>query len=110
MDHKLRQDLANSGADEDGITREVLTRLMTADEVRQQIADAWVAAETDVNSHQDARMLEIAPGEEILDAVFMRYAGRHYAKRNDGPMIARMMKPPTEIRELLDRFLDCEPH
>jgi energy-coupling factor transporter ATP-binding protein EcfA2 len=106
MDHKLRQELARADAELGQVTSAVLDRLMTADALREQIAASWAIAEADVNSHKGAELLEIAPGEEILDAVFMRYARRHYAKRADGPAIAKAMQPPAEIREVLNGFLD----
>src|SRR5262249_34158018 len=109
MDHRLRQELAGANAELGQVTSAVLERLMTADALREQIAAAWAIAEADVNSHQGTGLLEIAPGEEVLDAVFMRYAGRHYAKRADGPAIAKAMQPPAEIREVLDGFLDRRP-
>ena len=48
----------------------------------------------------------IAPGEEILDAVFMQFARRHYSKRRDRPGIARASQRPAKIGDLLDEFLN----
>ncbi len=83
----------------------MLERLITPVDLESQIAAAWAEAELDVASHTGAALLAIAPGEEILDGIFMRYAGRHYDKRTDGAAIAAAMKPPAEIRELLEAFM-----
>ncbi len=74
----MSSDLAVAGADLQQFTAAVLEGLVTPEDLRAQIAVAWAEAEADVEGQDDARLLEIAPGEEILDAVFMRYAGRHY--------------------------------
>ena len=49
--------------------------------------------------------LEIGPGEEILDALFVQYAGQHYKKRVHGPKIAAEMSPPEELAELFTTFM-----
>jgi len=107
MDHAIRQDLASAGADADQVTTAVLERLITADDLRAQIAGAWAEAERDVASQEGAELLAIAPGEEILEAVFQRFAGRRYDKRRDGPAIAKAMNPPQEIKDLLTAFMSA---
>jgi hypothetical protein len=106
MEHSLRQRLASVGADLDAVTTAVLERLMTRDELRTQIEAAWQAAAADVATHSGDDLLAIAPGEEILNAVFLRFARRGYNKRDDGVAIAKAMPaPPEEIRMLLDDFM-----
>jgi len=106
MEHALRRQLADAGAAQDGITTAVLERLMSPEELSAQIAAAWEAAESDVISQAGEDLLAIAPGEEILNAVFQRFAGRHYNKRRDGVAIAKAMSaPPDEIRGLLEAFM-----
>jgi len=105
MDHKLRQQVAEEGADADRITAAVSGRLAVEAQVREQVDKAWADAQADVDAKVGADLLAIAPGEEILDAVFMRFAGRHYRKRDDGPAIARGCEPPAQIAELLSTFL-----
>ena len=78
---------------------------MTPDDVRSQVTDAWAEAEADIGIKTPEELLALAPGEEILDLAFMKFAGRHYRKRDDGPSIARMCGRPTEIAELLESFL-----
>lgn len=105
MDTQLRQRLAEAGADLTEFTDAVIERLMTPADLRTQITAAWGEAETDVASHADEKLLEIAPGEEILDTLFLQYAGRHYDKRMHGPAIAAAMSPPAELAELLGAFM-----
>lgn len=106
MEHALRRQLAGADADKDTLTDAVLARLMTEDQLRAQISANWEAAESDINGRTGKELLTIAPGEEILNAVFMRLAGRGYKKRNDGVAIAiAMPAPPDEIQRLLDTFM-----
>jgi len=103
--HKLRQELASAGADMNQIAAKVVDRMMTADQLRIQIAEVWTEAEQDVNAQEGAALLAIAPGEEILNVIFRRFAGRAYDKRRDGPMIARVTLPAEEIGRVLADFL-----
>jgi len=109
MEHSLRQRLASEDADQEAVTAAILDRLMTQDELRAQIKSAWQAAEADVAAHSGDDLLAIAPGEEVLNAVFLRFAHRGYNKRDDGVAIAKAMPaPPEEIRILLDVFMTDE--
>jgi len=106
MEHRLRQRLANQDANQEVVTAAVLERLMTQGQLREQVSAAWETAEADVASHSGSALLAIAPGEEILKALFTRFAGRGYNKRDDGVAIAKAMSaPPEEIRELLNAFM-----
>jgi putative AbiEii toxin of type IV toxin-antitoxin system len=110
MEHSLRQRLAHNGADIETVTTAMLERLLTQDELRAQIKAAWEAAEADVASRSGDELLAIAPGEEILNAVFMRFARRGYKKREDGLAIAKAMAaPPEEIQTLLQAFMLDDP-
>ena len=105
MDHRLRRELAGSDADADGIAAAVLERLMTAQHVRDQIDRSWAEDQDDVAQLEGTALLAAAPGEEILDAVFMHFVGRHYRKRDDGVAIAKATVPPGEIRRVLEVFM-----
>jgi energy-coupling factor transporter ATP-binding protein EcfA2 len=106
MDHKLRQQLADAGADKEAITASVLERLLSPAELRALISEAWDAAESDVASQTGEALLAIAPGEEILKTIFKRFADRGYSKLRDGVAIAKAMAvPPEEIKELLEEFM-----
>ncbi len=105
MDAKLRQRLAEDGVDLTEFTAAVIERLMTPADLRAQITAAWEEAEADVAGHVGEALLEIAPGEEILAALFLQYARRHYDKRVHGPAIAAAMSPPAELAEQLGAFM-----
>jgi AAA domain, putative AbiEii toxin, Type IV TA system len=105
MDNRLRQELASTDADADTIANAVLERLMTEQDIRDQIGRSWAVAKEDVARMEGTDLLAVAPGEEILDTVFMHFAGRHYNKRNDGASIAKVTPPPPEIQRVLEAFL-----
>jgi predicted ATPase len=105
MDHRLRRELASADADADTIAAAVLERLMTAQDVRDQIDRSWAEAQEDVAQLERTSLLAAAPGEEILDAVFMHFTGRHYRKRDDGVAVAKATPPPGEIQRVLEAFL-----
>lgn len=106
MDNKLRQQLAQSGADLADFTDILVERLMTPQRLRAQITAAWAEAATDVASHTGQRLLDIAPGEEILNALFIQYTGIRYDKRVHGPAIAAATNPPAELADLLRIFME----
>jgi hypothetical protein len=79
---------------------------MREDDLVIQIHAAWAEAEEEVARCADEELLAVAPGEEILNEIFKRFARRRYHKRDDGVAIARAMPaPPKEIRDLLKDFM-----
>ena len=109
MDHQTRRRLASEGVDQAAFAEAVAERLMPETELRQQIAAAWQEAEADVAERAGQALLEIAPGEEVLDILFRQYAGRGYDRREHGPMIAAAMKPPEELSDVLGKLWNDEP-
>jgi hypothetical protein len=105
MDTTLRKQLAEDGVDLREFTSAVTERLMSPAELAAQITTAWEEAEADVSKHTGDALLEITPGEEILDALFVQYTRRHYNKRVHGPKIAAAMSPPEELAELFRIFM-----
>lgn len=105
MDTTLRKRLAEDSVDLNEFTIGVTERLMTPAELTAQITTAWEEAEADVGKHTGDALLEIAPGEEILDTLFFQYASRRYNKRVHGPKIAAAMSPPEELTELFRTFM-----
>jgi len=104
MDTELRHELAGASAED--IIAAVLERLMTRAALREQVTDLWEKAAADVAAHSGASLLDIAPGKEVLDTLFMQFIGRHYKERTDGVAIARaMLPPPAEIDQLIRDFL-----
>ncbi|MDL4817734.1 AAA family ATPase [Actinomadura opuntiae] len=106
MDHQTRRRLVEDRANLEEITTTVLERLASVDEIRAQIASSWASAREDVDGRTRRDLLNVAPGEEILDAVFRIFTGRRYRKRVDGPAIAKaMVDAPREIQEELENFM-----
>jgi predicted ATPase len=103
MDNRLRRGLAGSTAE--GIIAAVQERLMAPAALRDQVTHLWDEASNDVGSRKGNDLLDIAPGKDILDMLFMRFAKRHYKERTDGTAIARSMSPPVEIARLIEGFL-----
>jgi hypothetical protein len=79
--------------------------------LEQQPNDGWrygakaAEAQEDVAQLEGTALLAAAPGEEILDAVFMHFARRRYRKRDDGVAIAKVTLPPGEIQLALEAFM-----
>jgi microcompartment protein CcmL/EutN len=105
VDNTLRKRLANDSVNLEEFINAVAERLMTPAELKAQITTAWKEAETDVGNHRGDTLLEIAPGEEILTALFRQYTNRRYDKRVHGPAIAAAMNPPAELTELFSNFV-----
>ena len=103
MDTDLRHELAGASAAE--ISTAVLERLMTPVALHEQVTRLWDGTAAGVEAHSGADLLDIAPGKDVLDAVFMQFIGRHYKPRVDGVTIARAMLPPPEIDQLIGEFL-----
>jgi hypothetical protein len=103
MDTRLRHELAGAGSEE--IITAVQGRLMTPAALREQITQLWEVASKDVTARTGADLLNIAPGKDILDMLFMQFIHRHYKERVDGVAIARAMSPPAEICRLIMGFL-----
>ena len=78
---------------------------MTPEELQSQVAQNWQADSADVMARPDVDLLEIAPGKDVLDILFMEFMGRHYKPEKDGIAIAKAMSPPDEIVRLVHDFL-----
>lgn len=103
MDTKLRHELAAAGPE--AIIATVQGRLMTPAALREQVTQLWEEALRDITARTGTDLLNIAPGKEILDVLFMRFLRRHYKERADGVAIARAISPPAEIGQLVTGFL-----
>jgi len=106
MDHQRRRKLVDEDADLQALTAAVIGRIPAAQQLREQIAKWWQEAEEDVSHQTGDDLLRIAPGAEVVDAVFMRFLGRHFDKRADGVAVAKaMFEPPPALTRVLDAFL-----
>jgi hypothetical protein len=105
MNDDLRHRLANSATSQDDVIDALIERLMTPEGIREQITSLWAGSQADVARAKGAELLAIAPGEEILDRVFMHFLRRHYRKREDGAALAKAISPPSELEKLVKDFL-----
>ncbi|MEV6207207.1 AAA family ATPase [Kitasatospora sp. NPDC051914] len=106
MDNKLRQNLAKRRVGPDEIKREVTRLIPDAAGVETDIDRWWAESKAQVDNLNSDEILRVAPGEEILDSVFMKFAKVHFKKRAHAPELAKMMQgPPEELRALLADFM-----
>lgn len=106
MDHRLRRDLVRKAVDEAAFTRSLLDRLPLESTIRSEIQSRWQQVAMDVEGYEPRDLVNVAPGEEILNAVFLRFLGRRFSKRNDGVAIARAMNgPPADLAAVVEDFL-----
>jgi hypothetical protein len=58
---------------------------------------------------EDGEKLSLAPGEEVLQSLWVQLRGRSYRKDEDGPQIAaNMSKPPADLASIMEAFLSDE--
>lgn len=106
VDHALRQRLAKQNASIEDFKGEVLKNLPAATDLTTSI-DAWWTEESQaVERLTDKELLLRAPGADILDAVFRKYANMGFNKRSHAVAVARnMTSPPPDLKELLMNFM-----
>jgi len=104
-----RDDVANlviEGPTLERLLAVVRGRLRSAEDVEREITEAWEEASEAVAEVWEDRWREIAPGAELLDAVWKAHGGS-FEKGRDGLMIAtETSEPPDEIREIVTRLLE----
>ena len=106
MDNQLRKDLAKTQAGLEELQEAVVGRIGSIDEVKATIGAFWVTAEKDVAERWDTDMLALAPGEEVLKAVWQHFGLSGYSKAGDGQLIAaKMIDGPAELLAILEQFI-----
>jgi energy-coupling factor transporter ATP-binding protein EcfA2 len=71
----------------------------------ETVAELWQTEEAEVEESWEERWRELAPGEELLTAVWEAHGGK-FDKGRDGSQIAlEMTEPPSELKERFDTFL-----
>jgi predicted ATPase len=105
MEHELREELAQAGVTLDQFRARIVERLPSEPDLARRIDRFWADAERDVQSRWNDYWYELAPGSDVLKALWARY-GLSYNKRRDGAAIARAMeKAPEELQGVLSRFV-----
>ncbi|MFH8716668.1 AAA family ATPase [Streptomyces zaomyceticus] len=106
VDNVMRGGLAKKGASQNEFWEVIESRLPKVEAMRKQIAELWDTATNEVATMTVEELVKWAPGEEILDAVYMKFLGRRFKKRADGGALAATMgQPPAELSALLSRFM-----
>lgn len=104
-DQSVRSELKD---DPDKLNKLIATAtdtLMTKDELADRIRQLWSEATTSVGAEWPDRWLSLAPGKDVLMALYRRFLNRDYNEAADGPRLARMVMEldgtPIELRQLL---------
>jgi len=103
VDRKLVAELVQQGPTLEQFRETIRGRLPSAYAL-DEIAEQWLATEKDLEAAWEERWQDFAPGSDVL-AHLWRTRGRTYDKLSDGIAIARHMDPPTELVEVIRRFL-----
>lgn len=104
-DRKQVEELRKAGAGLEELVQMILDAT-TPVELEHHVREVWSEASAGLDRAWEERKLELAPGEEVLDAVWKAH-GRRYNKKRDGPRIAAAMEePPTELDELLNALAE----
>jgi hypothetical protein len=105
VDRALLKRLAREGPGLARLQAAVAERL-PSDDLSERLAKRWAAVEAEITADWAGRWQDLAPGEEVLDALWRKYLEAGYSKRVDGLAIAQAMTDsPDELRTLLALFL-----
>jgi predicted ATPase len=82
----------------------VSSRLRPEEQLLKRLEDVWREEAEAIAESWEEHWHELAPGAELLDAVWAAHGGS-FKKGRDGPLIAAAMKrPPEELRGVLERI------
>lgn len=96
--------MLDSGPSRSALEDHVQARISEVEQAARDVGRLWDQEMALVDAQWSERKLDMAPGEEILCAVFQRY-GRSFDKGRDGPRLARRVSPPKELMQLIGDFL-----
>ncbi|MFD3378455.1 MULTISPECIES: ATP-dependent endonuclease [unclassified Streptomyces] len=106
MDHRMRGKLAKNATTSKEIWESVNSRLPDSGELRKKIEEYWDLATREVFEMSTDQLVKWAPGEEVLNAVYLNFLGRGFNKRIDGEALAREIgEPPAELSTVLRAFM-----
>jgi AAA domain, putative AbiEii toxin, Type IV TA system len=103
VDRKLVADLVQQGPTLEQF-RETIRRRLPSEYALDEITQQWLTTEKDLEAAWEERWQDFAPGSDVLTHLWRAY-GRAYDKLSDGLAIARHTHPPTELVEVIRRFL-----
>ena len=106
MDHNGRAALSAKDAGIDDLLQFVRRRLRDPEDIEKFIRAMWDEADRDITARWPSEKLGLAPGEEVLQSLWLQLRGRNYRKDEDGPQIAANMSgPPADLASIIDAFL-----
>jgi len=92
--------LVSGGAQLDDLV-DAVRSITSPAELEQRVRTLWAEVSATFDRDWEQRKFELAPGEEILSAIWQA-EHRHYDKKRDGPQIAAAMhEPPPELADLI---------
>jgi hypothetical protein len=107
MDDETRGRLVRERAGLAELTISLSAKVTDLEAIKETLQSLWESTANDIASRWEAEKLSLAPGKELLDAIWNRFTGQGYDKRNDRLAIAREMgEPPSELRIVIERFLE----
>ncbi len=105
LDRATVRQIADDGPSLERLLAVFDASLETARSTRDQMAEHWAAQSAAVEAQWEAKWRSLAPGADVLAAIWRRAGGR-YDKAVDGPRLAAAAEtPPAEIAEALRVFL-----
>jgi len=104
-DRKQVKELRKAGAGLEELVQMILDATSPV-ELERHVRAVWSEASAELDREWAQLKLELAPGAEVLDAVWKAH-GHHYQKKRDGLRLAAAMeKPPTEFNELINSLAE----
>ena len=103
--HEDADAILDQGVDAKSVATFYQERLQAVSEQIAGITSEWIEVERNLEDEWEERWLEIAPGEEMLSALFQEHTGKNFSKRADGPKLAAEMAPPPELAQRIRQFV-----
>ena len=101
VDRAAVSEILDAGPSLERLLEVVKARLRAEDELIAEITETWRRIESETRAEWEDRWREIAPGAELLEAVWHEHGGS-FEKGRDGVMIAREMNaPPDELSDAI---------
>lgn len=105
LDRKEVQTMARSPVNLESIQKTVAKKLAATSKTVDGVAEKWSEVNRDIEKDWDKNWIRLAPGTELLEAVWAKY-GLRYDKLNDGPLLASNLDvPPQEVLNVIRAFV-----